>query len=301
VRIGAILPQTEIGEVPEEVAGFALAVEDAGLTHLDLADHVLGADPLGHPGWDGVYDVDSQFHEPFVLFGFLAARTRSIELSTSVLVLPQRQTALVAKQAAEADLLSGGRLRLGVGIGWNRVEYDALGIPFAERAARYEEQIELLRLLWTQRSVTYAGRFEHVDAAGIRPLPARRPIPVWMGGGASTPVLERIGRLGDGWLCNVLPGPALDEAWATVRRAAEAAGRDPDAIGLQGGVLVGEQLDGDRFRRHLDKWGAAGATHVVITTDGWRRSPAEHRAVIHEAGTLAADHVGLRLEDTACP
>ena len=271
-----------------------------GLTFLDLADHVLGADPQGHPGWDGVYDVDSSFHEPFVLFGFLAGRTRTIELSTSVLVLPQRQTALVAKQAAEADLLSGGRLRLGIGIGWNRVEYDALGVSFADRAARYEEQIELLRLLWTQRSVTYAGRFERVEAAGIKPLPVRRPIPLWLGGGPSTPVLERIGRLGDGWLCTVLPGPPLDAAWATIRRSAEDAGRDPEAIGLQGGVLVGEALDRDRFRRHLDKWAAAGATHVVVTTDGWKRSPAEHRDLIHDAAALAAEHQEPSREDAAC-
>jgi len=288
VRLGAILPQTEIGPDPADLVKFASAVETAGLDFLDVYEHVLGADRATRPDWDGPYDLDSQFHEPFVLFGFLAAHT-TLELSTSVLVLPQRQTTLVAKQAAEADVLSGGRLRLGVGIGWNPVEYDALGSNFRDRAARYEEQIHLLRLLWTQRSVTFHGRFEHIEAAGLLPMPVQQPIPIWMGGGTARPVLERIGRIGDGWLCTTVPGHGLEEAVAIIHGAAVAAGRDPGEIGLQGGVNVGAAVDRDRIRRHLDTWERAGASYAVISAIGSGRTPQEHIDVIQEAAAAALD------------
>jgi probable F420-dependent oxidoreductase len=206
-----------------------------------------------------------------------------------VLVLPQRQTALVAKQAAEVDVLSGGRLRLGVGLGWNPVEYGALGMNFGDRAARYEEQIELLRLLWTQRSVTFHGRYEHVDAAGLLPMPVQQPIPIWMGGGTSRPVLERIGRIGDGWMCTAAPGYGLEEAVEIIHAAAIDAGRDPSEIGLQGGVMIGAAVDRDRIRRHLDKWERAGASHAVISAIGSGRSPQQHIDVIHEAASAALD------------
>ena len=180
MRIGVVFPQTEIGSDRGGVRAYAERAEALGFSHLLAYDHVLGADPEVHKPWAGPYDVDTTFHEPFVLFGYRAAIT-SVELVTGIIILPQRQTALVAKQAAEVDLLTGGRLRLGVGLGWNAVEYEALGEDFSTRGRRIGEQVELMRSLWTQRSVTHDGTYEHVTAAGLAPLPVQRPIPVWFG------------------------------------------------------------------------------------------------------------------------
>ncbi len=180
MKIGVVFPQTEIGGDVGAVRAYGEEVERLGFSHVLAYDHVLGADPAVHPGWSGPYDLDSTFHEPFVLFAYLAACT-SLEFATGVVILPQRQTALVAKQAAEVDLLSGGRLRLGVGLGWNSVEYEALGKAFSDRGRRVEEQVELLRRLWTERSVTFHGAHETVTGAGLAPLPVQRPVPVWFG------------------------------------------------------------------------------------------------------------------------
>src|SRR5262250_3109373 len=180
MQIGVVFPQTEIGPDPVVVRAYAAAVEELGYAHILAYDHVVGADPSAYPGFNGPYNVDDQFHEPFVLYGYLAAIT-SMELVTGVIILPQRQTVLVAKQAAEADLLTGGKFRLGVGIGWNRVEYEALGQDFTTRGVRCEEQVTLLRRLWTEPSVTYHGRFDRITGAGLAPLPVQRPIPVWFG------------------------------------------------------------------------------------------------------------------------
>src|SRR5918912_914154 len=184
MQIGAIFPQTEIGPDPAGVRAYAQAVQAMVLQHLEAYDHVLGADPAGHPGWEGTYDVNSQFHEPFVLFGLLAGVAPGLELVTAVIVLPQRQAALVAKQSAEVDVLTGGKLRLGVGIGWNAVEYEALGMDFHNRGRRFEEQIELMRRLWVEPSVDFQGKYHRVTAAGINPMPVQRPIPVWIGASA---------------------------------------------------------------------------------------------------------------------
>ncbi len=289
MKIGITLPQNQIGADPSHLAAFAHEAESAGFDFLDVYEHVVGADVTDRPDWAGPYDLDSLFHEPFVMFGFLAAHTSSLVLSTSVLVLPQRQAVLVAKQAAEVDVLSGGRLRLGVGIGWNEVEYDALGRTFRDRAARYEEQITLLRQLWTQRSVSFEGDHERVEAAGLWPMPIQQPIPIWLGGGTAPPVLDRIGRLGDGWMSTVLPGRGLEEAMDVIHRAAERAGRDPDSIGLQGGVAVGDPVDRDVLRRHLDKWQAAGASDVVVTSFGVGRSPDQHVELVGTVGSAIAD------------
>ena len=182
MRIGVVFPQTELGGDPGAVRAYGQRAEELGFAHLLAYDHVVGADPQVHQGWSGPYDIDTTFHEPLVMFGYLAAVTTTLELVTGVIILPQRQTALVAKQAAEIDLLSGGRLRFGVGIGWNAVEYEALGEDFGNRGRRSEEQVELLRLLWTQRSVTFDGRYHQVTGAGIAPMPVQRPIPLWIGG-----------------------------------------------------------------------------------------------------------------------
>ena len=178
MRVGVVFPQTELGGDPGAVRAYGERIEELGYTHILAYDHVVGADPQVHTGWAGPYDVHTTFHEPLVMFGFLAAVTRTVELVTGVIILPQRQTALVAKQAAEVDLLSNGRLRLGVGIGWNAVEYEALGEDFSNRGKRSGEQIELLRRLWTDQSVTFEGAFHHVTGAGLAPMPVQRPIPV---------------------------------------------------------------------------------------------------------------------------
>jgi probable F420-dependent oxidoreductase len=264
VQIGVVFPQTEIGPDPVVVRAYAAAVEELGYAHILAYDHVLGADPAGRPGWTGVYDVDTQFHEPFVLYGYLAAIT-SLELVTGVIILPQRQTALVAKQAAEVDLLTQGRFRLGVGLGWNAVEYEALGKDFTDRGRRLAEQVVLLRRLWTERSVTYHGRYERVTAAGLAPMPVQRPIPIWFGA-QSPPAYRRAGQLADGWFPQWRPGPRLDEAITAVRTAAQAHGRDPDTIGIEGRVGLSDGVDD--AAEQVQAWQALGASHVAINTMG---------------------------------
>ncbi len=258
-----VFPQTEIGSDRAAVRDYALRVEALGFTHILAYDHVLGADPDIHTPWHGPYNVDTTFHEPFVLFGHLAAITE-MELVTGIIILPQRQTALVAKQAAEVDLLTNGRFRLGVGLGWNQVEYDALGKDFSDRGRRSVEQVELLRRLWTERSVTFDGTYERVTGAGIAPLPIQRPIPVWFGA-ASEPAFRRAGRIADGWFPMMPPGPALDAARAVVEQAATEAGRDPVALGMEGRVSWTD-AGVDKLVDHLGRWRAAGASHVSINT-----------------------------------
>jgi probable F420-dependent oxidoreductase len=264
VRVGVVFPQTEIGSDPAVVRAYAAAVEELGYTHVLAYEHVLGAEPAAHPGWRGPYNVDSSFHEPFVLFGYLAAIT-SLELVTGVVVLPQRQTALVAKQAAEVDLLTEGRFRLGIGVGWNPVEYEALGKEFTDRGRRVTEQVALLRRLWTERSVTFRGTYETIVGAGLAPLPVQRPIPIWVGAD-SPPALRRAGRLADGWFPQMSPGPRLDEALALVREGAESAGRDPSTIGMEGRVALSHGVDVAAER--IEAWRKRGATHVCVNTMG---------------------------------
>ncbi|HEY1762249.1 MAG TPA: LLM class F420-dependent oxidoreductase [Acidimicrobiales bacterium] len=266
MKIGAILPQLDLGPDRGAIREYGEAVDQMGFDHLLAFDHVVGADPAVHAGWAGPYDVKSTFHEPFVLFGFLAAICPSLEFATGIVILPQRQTVLVAKQAAEVDMLSGGRFRLGVGIGWNAVEYEALGERFNNRGRRIEEQIDLLRRLWTEPSVTFEGEFHHVTGAGIAPAPLQRPIPLWMGGGAGK-ALERVGRLADGWFSNGKAGPQLDEALTTIRDAARAAGRDPSDVGIEGRIVVGDG-DQDRITREFEEWKNVGASHVSFNTMG---------------------------------
>ena len=263
MRVGVVFPQTELGGDPGAVRAYGQRVEELGFTHLLVYDHVVGADPAVHKGWNGPYDVNTTFHEPFVMFGYLAAVTRSLELVTGVIILPQRQTALVAKQAAEVDLLSQGRLRLGIGVGWNAVEYEALGQDFSKRGKRSAEQIALLRRLWTEQTVSFDGDFDRVTGAGLAPLPVQRPIPVWIGA-ASAPGYERAGRLADGWFPMMAPGPELDDARAVVERAAVGAGRDPATIGMEG--RVNWRDDGEAVINELEAWAEAGASHVSVNT-----------------------------------
>lgn len=265
MRIGVVFPQTELGGDAGAVRAYGQRVEELGFTHILAYDHVVGADPDVHAGWAGPYDVHTTFHEPLVMFGYLSAITTTVELVTGVIILPQRQTALVAKQAAEVDLLSGGRLRLGVGIGWNAVEYEALGEDFGNRGKRSEEQIFLLRRLWTEPSVTFDGRYHRLTGAGLAPLPVQRPIPVWIGS-ASDAGYRRAGRIADGWFPMMAPGPGLDHAREVLSGAAEESGRDPSAIGMEGRATW--RGDDGAALQEIGAWARAGASHLSINTMG---------------------------------
>jgi probable F420-dependent oxidoreductase len=288
MQIGVVFPQTEIGADRGAVRAYAERVEELGFAHLLAYDHVLGADPEVHKPWNGPYTIDTTFHEPFVLFGYLAAIT-SIELVTGIIILPQRQTALVAKQAAEVDLLTLGKFRLGVGLGWNAVEYEALGTNFSDRGRRLGEQVELMRALWTQRSVTHDGTYEHVTGAGLAPLPIQQPIPVWFGS-ASEPAYRRTGRLADGWFPQVAPGPALDAARKIVEDAATAAGRDPSVLGMEGRASWTADGGVAKLVDHVGRWRAVGATHLSINTMNAGLGAVQHHLAALE---LVANELGL--------
>ena len=264
MQLGAVFPQTEIGADPGGVRAYGEGVQELGFDHLMAYDHVLGADRAAHPGFSGPYDAESMFHEILVLFGYLAAVVPGLELVSGIVIAPQRQTALLAKQAAEIDVLTGGKLRLGVGIGWNDVEYEALGMNFRDRGRRLEEQIELLRRLWTEPVVTFEGRWHRITAAGINPLPVQRPIPIWIGAYAE-PAVRRASRVADGWfprLANT-PPPQLAEVREWVREA----GRDPDEFGIDARIDVAKGTPED-WRRAADEWREAGATHLTVAAMG---------------------------------
>jgi len=262
VRLHAIFPQTEIGSDPAIVARLIREVEALGFDGLVAYDHVLGAEP-GRPGWSGPYTIESTFHEVMVLFSYAAAITTTLELSTGVLILPQRQTGLVAKQAAALDVLSRGRLRLGVGVGWNWVEFDGLGMNFKDRGKRVEEQIALLRRLWTEPSVTFEGKWHHVDRAGLNPLPVQRPILLWMGADSEI-ATRRVARLADGFFAHF---PPTDEGAASAARFWEwvkAAGRDPKRVGLE--CRAGARMTDDELSRAADRFRTMGATDLEFNT-----------------------------------
>ena len=269
MKIGVVFPQTEIGQDPAAIRDYAQAVESLGYTHILAFDSVVGANPVRPGGWDSPYTYQHDFHEPFVLFGFCAGVTRRIELVTGIVILPQRQTTLVAKQAAAVDVLSGGRLRLGIGVGWNVVEFEALGETFKNRGKRVEEQLEVMRLLWTQELVTYEGRWHRVPDAGIRPLPVQRPIPIWMGG-ESEAVLRRAARLADGWMTlqTFRPGPAAQQTVDRLLGLVREAGRDPAAFGIEGRVTLSLVAPEERAKE-IAAWRAMrGITHLCVNTMG---------------------------------
>lgn len=289
MRIGVTFPQLND---PAEIRAFAQTAEAVGYDHLMVFDHVL----LQHRELpDGrlsqaPYDVTIRFHEPLVLFGFLAAATSRIELGTWVMVLPQRQTVLVAKQVAEADLLSGGRIRLGVGLGWNRLEYQTLNEDFSTRGRRVEEQIELLRALWAEELVTFDGRWHSISKSGLNPRPVQRPIPIWMGGMADA-MLQRVARMGDGWLPM---GGQGEDAMATMQQSivrlreyASRAGRDPSEIGVELVIPYGKG-DAATWRSQAERSREIGATHVQfsilakgITVDEYGTSIGEYVDRLH--------------------
>jgi probable F420-dependent oxidoreductase len=278
MKVGVVFPQTEIGQDPAVIRDYAQAVESMGYTHILAFDSVVGPNPDRPGGWDSPYDYRHAFHEPFVLFGFCAGVTRRIELVTGVLILPQRQTALVAKQAAQVDVLSGGRLRLGIGVGWNPVEFEVLGENIKNRGKRVEEQLEVMRLLWTKELVTYGGQWHRVPDAGMRPLPVQRPIPVWMGG-ESEAVLRRAARLADGWITlqTFRPGPAAQHTVDRLHGLVREAGRDPKAFGIEGRVALA-RVPPQEWAQEMAAWRAMrGITHLCINTmQLGLASPEEH-------------------------
>ena len=264
MKLGVVFPQTEIGPDPGAVRELAHAVQELGYDHLLVYDHVLGADVTERPDWAGPYTSEHEFHEIMVLFGYLAGVVPGLELVGAVLVLPQRQTALAAKQAAEVDLLTGGRFRLGVGLGWNFVEFEALGENFRDRGRRVEEQIEVMRRLWTEPIVDFDGRWHTIPRAGINPLPVQRPIPVWIGGSAEQ-AIRRAARIADGFF----PQRPLEGGWETTmesfRRWAEKAGRDPETIGIEWRIDVAGGTP-DEWRAEAEERKRLGATHLAVTT-----------------------------------
>lgn len=264
MKLGVAFPQLDIGTDPIAIRDFAQAAEGAGFDYLIAYDHVLG----GHPDrFDGPapFNYEHAFHEPLTLFCYLAAVTQRLRFTTSVLLLPQRQTALVAKQAAEVDILSSGRFWLSVGVGWNHVEYEGLNEDFHTRGRRIEEQIDVLRHLWTEPLVTFKGRWHHLDRTGINPLPVQQPIPIWIGSGASDRSLQRVARLADGWMPLLLPGQELPASLERLRGFAEDAGRDPATISIEARVMVG-QGDPDAWRARADELRGLGVSHLTLST-----------------------------------
>lgn len=266
MKIGVVFPQTEIGVDPAGVRAYAEAVQEMGFAHLEVYDHVLGADTSVRQNWTGPYTSDSVFHEPMVLFGYLAALAPRLELVTSVIILPQRQTVLAAKQAAEIDVLTGGKLRYGVGIGWNDVEYEGLAMNFLNRARRFEEQIDLMRRLWTEPVITYEGKYHKITAAGINPLPVQRPIPVWIGGSAES-ALKRAAEVADGYF----PQRPLEGGWPAtiekIRKWRSDAGKDPQTLGIDARVNTANGTPDD-WRKIAEDWRGLNASHLTINTMG---------------------------------
>lgn len=263
MHLGVVFPHHELATDPGAIRAFAQGAEALGAHHMLIYDHVLGADRARPGGFRGPYDKDVRFREPFTTFAFIAAVTQRIGLMTCVLVLPQRQTALVAKQAAELALLSGNRFRLGIGTGWNPVEYEALDVPFDDRGRRQAEQVDVLRRLWREDSLTYRGRYHTISAASVNPRPTQ-PVPIWFGGSAPA-LLARCARLGDGWVPVMAPNPDAAAAVATIRAARAKAGLPLDGFGMQAQAQV-RGGDPDRWRAHAGKWRTLGATHLAVAS-----------------------------------
>src|SRR5436305_476169 len=237
MELNAFFPTLDIGSDPAKIRDWAQAAEDLGYAYIEVPDHVFGA--KGRDGWVPLYNEKDPFHETFVTLGYLAAVTRTIGLSTGILIAPQRQTGVIAKQAAEVDILSGGRLRLGIGGGWNHVEYEALGADWKTRGARQAEQAEVLRRLWSEDVVDYEGRFHHLNGVNIVPPPVQRPIPIWFGG-SSDAVVKRAARLGDGWMPIMAADSEAEQKLAMLREEISSVGRDAANFGIEGWLRMND-------------------------------------------------------------
>lgn len=289
MKLGVVYPQTELGGDPRALHEIGVAVDSLGFGSLLFYDHVVGAEHADRepPLW-GPYTERDPFHDPFVAFGYLAGVTSTIELATGVLILPQRQTVLVARQAADADLLSGGRVRLGVGVGWNWVEYDALGQDFAVRGARLDEQIGLLRRLWTEPLVTFDGRFDRIERGCIAPRPTRS-IPIWIGGFGER-AFRRAGELGDGFIFAGAPDDAI-AGLDRVRHHRAAAGRSEVEFGTE--LITSRAKDVAEVVEIAQRWQGIGGTHLsVLTTRFGFRTAGEHIEFLAEAKTALDGAVG---------
>jgi probable F420-dependent oxidoreductase len=266
MKFGVIYPQTEFGSDPAAIKDYAQTAENLGYSFISAFDHILGVNPVRPGGWQGQYTFQTTFLEPFVLFSFMASITQKIGFTTGVLIMPQRQTALVAKQAATLDVLSGGRLRLGVGLGWNAVEYTCLNENFHNRGRRIEEQVQLMRQLWTSPLVTFSGRWHNIPDAGINPVPLQRLIPIWFGGRAER-ALRRAARLGDGWILTYRTPEEAAPHVDLLARYLEEAGRGWNNFGLDVRIQYG---DGDThvWGKNIQGWLARGATYASVNTMG---------------------------------
>jgi probable F420-dependent oxidoreductase len=275
MNIGVVFPQTEIGDDPAAIRDYAQTVEGLGYSHVIAYDHVIGANPNRPGGWTGAYTYESAFHEPFVLFAFMASVTRKLGFAPGIIILPQRQTVLVAKQAATLDVLSDGRLRLGVGIGWNQVEYIALNEDFHTRGQRIVEQVAVLRELWTKPLVTFKGRWHTIPDAGIKPLPVQRPIPIWFGGQAES-ALKRMAQIADGWMTNNRTAADAKPFIEILERALASAGRPREQFGIEARLPFGNG-NADTWHALIRDWQAVGATHFSVNTMGFGfTTPAVH-------------------------
>jgi probable F420-dependent oxidoreductase len=263
MEFGAVFPHNEIGTDPGAIKAYAQGVESLGATHLLIYDHVLGADPDRPGGFKGPYDKEVAFHEPFTTFAFIAACTERLEMITTVLILPQRQTVLVAKQAAEVAILSSNRFRLGVGTGWNELEYVGLNEDFKTRGKRQGEQVQLMRRLWTEDSIDYSSDHHRIDRAGIQPRP-EQPIPVWFGGAAPA-LLKRCAVLGDGWIPLGGPNEGSRNCIATLKELRQEAGLPWEGFGIQAQAQWGGG-DPERWSGHAARWRDLGATHLAVAT-----------------------------------
>jgi probable F420-dependent oxidoreductase len=260
MQLNAMFPTRDIGTDPAKMRDWAQAAEDLGYAYIEVPDHVFGA--TARDGWTPLYNETDPFHETFVMLGYLAAVTKRIRLSSGVLIAPQRQTGVIAKQAAEADLLSGGRLRLGIGVGWNHVEYEALGEDWKTRGARQAEQVEVLRRLWSEDLVTFSGRFHTLKEVNILPLPVQRPIPIWFGG-VSDAVVSRAARLGDGWMPIAAPDEKAEQKLALLREEMKKHGRDRASFGIEGWLRMHEP-DPQRWAAAADGWRKLGADMAML-------------------------------------
>jgi probable F420-dependent oxidoreductase len=275
MQIGVVFPQIETTAEVGFIRDYIQTAEGLGYDYVLAYDHVLGANRERAGGFQGPYDYTNPFHEPFTLFSYMAAITERIHFATGILILPQRQTALVAKQAAQLDILSRGRLRLGIGIGWNPVEYESLNESFKNRGKRSEEQIEVLRLLWTQPLVTFEGKYHTIPDAGINPLPVQRPIPIWFGGGDSDDVLGRMARLGDGWMIGTMSYEKTREAIDKAIHHLHNAGRDPKTFGWD--ICINLKIhDPATWGSVIQQWRDLGITHLSINTMNMGLSPQAH-------------------------
>jgi probable F420-dependent oxidoreductase len=280
MKFGISFPLTEFGNDPAAIRDFAQMAEGLGFSHIAMADHVVGVNPDRPGGWSArYYTYQRPFPEPLVMLSFMAGVTQKIELCSSIVILPQRQTALVAKQVAALDVLSGGRVRLGVGLGWIEVEFIALNENFHNRGQRFEEQAAVMRQLWTQPLVSFSGRWHVIPDAGLNPMPVQRPIPLWFGGSAEA-ALRRIARLADGWIAYYdMPEQARPVLARMDQHLAEV-GRSRPGFGIEMVIRYGDGKP-DEWGRLVDEWQTAGVTHLAFNTMGKGfNTPAAHVAAM---------------------